>query len=90
MLQESVGLDEKDTEKLVDMLITTREYIMKEIEQLVLICHLSNQKFLRSSLYIICTQRINCIVVRGNCWKFVLLYQQVLQNHSILTEIPIS
>ena len=33
MLKEAIGLDEKDTEKLVDMLITTRQYVLSEINQ---------------------------------------------------------
>jgi len=33
MLNESIGLDEKDTEKLVDMLITTRQYVLSEINR---------------------------------------------------------
>ena len=50
MLQEAIDLDEKDTEKLIDMLITTRQYLTKEIDRLTSICCLTDQDFLRSSL----------------------------------------
>jgi len=50
ILHEAIGLDEKDTEKLVDMLFTTRNYFKKENNQLASIWCMLKPRSLRASL----------------------------------------